>query len=554
MVRTLRDFMLDCERLKCKDATGVNEINDSFFSLPEEDREGAVLGLFAEALAVNPSLFSLSLSNFGGFPTNELSPELWHALAGFVKRCPTLQKLKLDDVACYSEQLVRSIAQAPYLSDLTLSRMIVGREEALNLQHVLSKCTRLKVFRLQQIDMKCEEAPALIAQGLEENASIQICSMFQVYDCERILEGLVNHSTLTNLMVENCVKSGNAIRRVLTSPKTLLERLTFTAIEIPHALHASLPNDALMTGEEVQRQDPWLNILKGLEENKTVKDFRVVSETFTTDRAGGYLTMLMRNTKLRMVVFSKCACQGEVASLVLEGLAADTTLVNVQFSECSLKANPLDRLNATVTPGVLVSRLLKSVHTLTHLGLIACYLNDSDACALASSLRENSSLQKLDIQRNSFSSDALESLVAALQVNKYIRLVDIRGNKDMWKSTEVTNRFIRALPRMQGLKVLRMDAQVLTELQTGMVVDAVAEQARLEYIDLAPTGKDKQRLALYFEAHKFGRGLVLSETPYALWPYILARVALRSRPSVLFYMMRQKVELVKVEAGRYTHT
>jgi hypothetical protein len=83
-----------------------------------------------------------------------------------------------------------------------------------------------------------------------------------------------------------------------------------------------------------------------------------------------------------------------------------------------------------------------------------------------------------------------------------------------------------------------------------MVVDAVAEQARLEYIDLAPTGKDKQRLALYLEAHKFGRGLVLSETPYALWSYILARVTLRSRPSVLFYIMRQKVELIKVDTGR----
>jgi hypothetical protein len=550
MARTLHDFIRDCERLKYKDATGVNEINDSFFSLPEEDRESAVLGLFTEALAMNPSLFSLSLSNFGGFPINELSPELWHALANFVKRSPTLQKLKLDDVACYSEQLVRSIAQAPYLTDLTLSRMIVGREEALNLQHVLSKCTRLKVFRLQQIDMECQEAPVLIAQGLEENTSIQICSLFQVYDCERILEGLVNHLSLTNLMVENCVKSGKVIRRVLISPKTLLERLTFTAIEIPHARHASLPNEGLMTGEEIQRQDPWLNILKGLEENKTVKDFRVVSETVTTDRAGGYLTMLTRNTKLRMVVFSKCACPGEVASLILGGLAADTTLVNVQFNECNLEVNPLDRLNATVTPGVLVSRLLKSVHTLTHLGIIACNLNDSDASALASSLRENSSLQKLDIQRNSFSSDALECLVAALQVNQYIRLLDIRGNKAMWKSTEVTNRFIRALPRMQGLKVLRMDAQVLTELETGMVVDAVAEQARLEYIDLAPTGKDKQRLALYLEAHKFGRGLVLSETPYALWSYILARVTLRSRPSVLFYIMRQKVELIKVDTGR----
>jgi predicted metal-binding protein len=429
--------------------------------------------------------------------------------------------------------------------------MIVGRDEALNLHHVLSKCTRLKVFRLQQIDMECEEAPVLIAQGLEENTSIQVCTLFQVYDCERVIEGLVNHLTLTNLMVENCVKSGEAIRRVLTSPKTLLERLTFTAIESPHARHASLPNDGLMAREEIQRQDPWLNILKGLEENKTVKDFRVVSETVTPDRAGGFRTMLQRNTKLRMVVFTKCACPGEVAPLVLGGLAADTTLVNVHFNECNLKAtDPLDRQNATVTPGVLVSRLLKSVPTLTHLGLIACNLNDSDARELASSLHENSSLQKLDIQRNSFSSDALECLVAALQVNQYIRSVDIRGNKAMWKSTKVTTRFIRALPRMQRLKVLRMDAQVLTELQTGMVVDAVAEQARLEYIDLAPTGKDKERLALYLEAHKFGRGLVLSETPHALWPNILARIALRSHPSVMFYILRQKAELIKVKNGR----
>jgi hypothetical protein len=261
--------------------------------------------------------------------------------------------------------------------------------------------------------------------------------------------------------------------------------------------------------------------------------------------------MLQRNTKIRMVVFSKCTGPGEVTSLVLGGLAPDTTLVNVQFNECNLEANTLDRLNATVlTPGVLVSRLLKSVHTLTHLAVIACNLNDSDARALASSLRENSSLQKLDIQRNSFSSDALECLVAALQVNQYIRSVDIRGNKAMWRSTEVTTRFIRALPRMQGLIVLRMDAQVLTELQTEMIVDAVAEQARLEYIDLAPAGKDKQRLALYLEAHKFGRGLVLSETPHALWPNILARVAIHSRPSVLFYILRQKAELIKVETGR----
>jgi hypothetical protein len=258
------NFIFDCMRLKANDPAipVLTEIDECFFSLQEEEEEELEDGdvrLFMEALAMNQGLESLVLSSFGGLVPLEFAPELWSKLADFVKRSSSLQKLKLDDVACHQANLVRSIAETPFLSELTLSRMGVGHDEAQNIHQVLSQCHTLKSLSLLQIDMERDEASAVIAKGLAENKSVQVVALFQVYHCDRIVGGLVDHASLKQLTVENCVESGETMKTLLTS-STPLERLIIAELESPHTRHASMNvNNRSSTMEKgSQDHDPWL--------------------------------------------------------------------------------------------------------------------------------------------------------------------------------------------------------------------------------------------------------------------------------------------------------
>jgi Ran GTPase-activating protein (RanGAP) involved in mRNA processing and transport len=268
---------------------------------------------------------------------------------------------------------------------------------------------------------------------------------------------------------------------------------------------------------------------------------RIISEVIPLERAAEFGKMLQSNSMLHTVVFLDCKFSKEASKSLLEGLAANKTLEQAHFSECDFNnmGAHSKRLALATNPNIVasgvLSHMLQTNSSLTHLRLSACNLDDTDAHDLASGLRVNSSLRSLDVQNNFFSGIALEFLVATLEANRNVASMDIRGNVAMWKSEQAVALFAQALPKMKALKALRMDGTALTVAHTKLIVDAIAKNTKLEHIDLTPSDDDKPRLDLYLDANKFGRGLISQETeaPPALWVNVLSRIALHSTPSVM---------------------
>jgi hypothetical protein len=137
------------------------------------------------------------------------------------------------------------------------------------------------------------------------------------------------------------------------------------------------------------------------------------------------------------------------------------------------------------------------------------------------------------------SSDALECLVA-LQVNNTSDCSTLRGNKAMWGGVDRghEDRFIPALPRRTQALVWTQ----VTELETGMVVDAVAEQARWSILASSYGKGINKDLLLYIGGAQIRKGAwFLSETPYTLRSYILAPGYTQSSQCSFFYIMRQSL-------------
>jgi hypothetical protein len=196
--------------------------------------------------------------------------------------------------------------------------------------------------------------------------------------------------------------------------------------------------------------DAQVDLLSGAKSNTQILKFQA---SFVSDEAHSLVAdFLSRNRRLKEQSEKTKGCshaftplEQKIQSLLTnDENEEDTDMFEVDGDLSFTILKPREILS--------IAKAMRLNYTLKVLRICNVQLTDEFACALASSLVDNNSLDLLDLSRNSFSSQGIIALVWSLETNTSLRHFNVLGqDPDPTFSSEEQNDMIRLLDLNQRL-------------------------------------------------------------------------------------------------------
>jgi Ran GTPase-activating protein (RanGAP) involved in mRNA processing and transport len=527
--------------------------------LHEDDRmeypHQQFLSKFIKAIGQSTSVQELSLTNLGLKPAGKSFEKM-------LTRTKTLRHLKFDlkGQGPLEEAATAAIASG-FSKNTTLREIKLFGWQQTSLVPVLTALQDHPVLeRLEVTSYRSLAGMDAFLRGKHPQLKELMIGKFkgsigeQTVGFESFMQEMERNTTIIELTFAAVPLQRDNIQQLKTMLRrnTVLEDLCLAGTKLGSAGLADIAS-ALYRNTSIQCLDLTHNGLDDLaagdtlrellRRNKTITKFRIQHNKF-----GGYIDVVRciadgfrANTTLQELDLSDCELNDEGLSILATSLGQQKrSLVNLNLSANQITCSGLRALVNHATAALsTVTRLnlsgnsvldegasflaetlrLQTLQSLTHLCLFECGISDDGLMALMLALEENETLEKLDLEENTFSARGYLALASSLPSIKGLRQIDFSCSTS--------------------------DPSVVSAMLEGFRENTSLHKANIVG---GEQGNDwSQQVSFFLDRNKFSRLLEDSDTDdrasLGLWSRALGSVA--TQPSVLFHVLTSKVGLIR---------
>lgn len=253
------------------------------------------------------------------------------------------------------------------------------------------------------------------------------------------------------------------------------------------------------------------SLAKGLKENKSVKILDL-----SRSRLDSFFPLahgLEDNTSVTELRLRSLGLNDENIGVLLEALRGRSTLtvLDLSFNHC----RSMEAVAALVSdPGCRLHELVLGFQNMWQSSQI-------EFAALARALRKNKSITKLSLRRNKLKDSDLLLLTTALTCNYTLQQLDLRENL-------ISSEGIRALAAvlMNGASIRRINVSKnpFDEVGSLALLNAARNNHALIQVEVGRGCPQSHEIRFETALNHGGRGLLVMNTPLALWPWVLQRI------------------------------
>jgi Ran GTPase-activating protein (RanGAP) involved in mRNA processing and transport len=373
-----------------------------------------------------------------------------------------------------------------------------------------------------------------------------------------VLRELERNTTVTSLAIRESLLSPENVQQLkaVLHQNTALQSLVLECglgsvglAEIAPALYGSTSIKTLDLTRNGLDDIESANVLRELlRRNKTITSLCIDENAFGLNAAAtrSIVEGVRSNTALQKLDLFQCGLDDRCFSLLANALA----IRNTSILELVLNLNII----TSVGVRALVDDNMEAVKTLTKLCLSRNPIRSEGARILADALERNvmPNLKQLDLWGCIIDDDGLVALVSALEQNTSLQILDLQYNSFGERGFMA---LAESLPNIKGLHQIELTTENASFQSTlPLLLEGFRKNTSLVKvtIDECEPGEWSQELKFLGQRNRFTPLLKASDPPDAspqlgIWSRALAKVA--TEPDVLFHVLRNKPKLVGSAGG-----
>ena len=375
----------------------------------------------------------------------------------------------------------------------------------------MPKLTKVEIF-LQPPTENVHLAINNIFTELSQNPNINYVRIFltsmtmpQLLDdksAEAMIEMIEKRSTVLSLKIDVALFGTPFMKKFFGGYLGTSNKISELNIyeKIPTSRRSMNRNDGRITGSKA------VTLFAALKTNQSIASLKLSDSEllFATPEASTALEeMLCTNTALRSLHFRNCGMNTQMTSAVSKALQVNGSLTELI----------LDKVEEGIGP--VLNSLATSPSTLCTLSLRECHINNADEPSLTALLTRNT-LKSLDLTSNDLGPEAATSLFSTLKDNSSLETLDLsysRGLDD--GDTEALSAAIEeAFSKNNTLKVLRLSHSNIPRLTVQGIANALANGSSLAEVNIEQskvTMSGVQKLFIALQTNASLKKLMLRE-------------------------------------------
>ena len=377
-----------------------------------------------------------------------------------------------------------------------------------------SDCDKPQLEELRLVE--CElTGPAIrsLQRGWEHNPFLRILDVrgnsLEDDSCHAIAEILNTATSLTKVILEDnnigddglAILSQNGLRQNTTLQQLCLKENNFG----PNGVQA---------------------LADALQFNQCLEELDLSYNSVSNAGATALGNMLARNTKLQDLVLETVMLGGIGVFGLCSGLRSNKTLHKLNLSGNTFGATGIQALATLLAAGEECPCSLKSLR------LSSCQLLDEGVAAMARALEQNSGLEEIILPFNRFGDEGADAIG-------------------------------QSLPKWKGLMSLQIQFNMFSEAGFEKIVKGLSKNLYLKSIYLLNAGPSNRRIDKLFQEmqhwirlNKGGRRVLNEQNALSpsLWPLVLAKADKAYSSEALFFLIKERPDVVRVNTRSATTT
>ncbi|CAG8583487.1 349_t:CDS:2 [Cetraspora pellucida] len=470
--------------------------------------------LMLKALKENKTISSLDISE------NTISPALGKALMKVLETNNTLTFLNLrstnlePEITVFLMKILRS--NKTRLIDLNLSKNgeKFGKKARLIIE-TLGKNTTLKTLNLSDNPIEWADVKFVHLEGNRtlENLDLSNSNLNHVY-LEKMKRYLSRSKKLKalNLSSNNLTyQSERIVAEILATNKTL-KSLNLSFNKISSTLD-SLEREGRIsiTGRYSYDRNSALkvnNLAKALEKNKTLKKLDLSSNYIRLEAGRSIAKALTMNKVINELSFSDNGIVSELKDLLIN-ILANSNIISINLKSTKISSDMV----------ISLSGLLKSNKT---------------------------KLRCLNLSRNEISSEAIGSLIEALEENTHLRSLDL---SNITSAGQIGRELAKSLEINRTLKCLNLSTCNIRAVAVSALAKALQTNFILSDLDLSNNGASMSPLMKTLETNKALTRLNLNDIDFNSDEIEVLANALKTN-NALTHLYLSKIIMYEPESGK----
>lgn len=423
---------------------------------------------FAEVLKKNSSIQNLNLSDTGIFDGGYgcVTPTI---LFDGLRENSSVQKLKLYGNAIGA---VGATALAEALTENSL-----GCIQELDLGHQYSR-EQLRLMSRKSFTLGVEGVRSLAA-AVGKNSTLKVLNLCQngigVEGVKALAEALKENSSIHKLdLSHNSIGGGGAtaLAEALRKNTSIQElNLAYCIPKVDAGEGWCQLATAVGISSSLKVVDLGDNFLQVERSSLKVVD---LAENFLQALAKG----LKENSTLQKLYLGYSGIEFRGTQALVSALSENSTMLSLSLRGCKIDA------------GWLIAGL-RDNSSIQELDLADCSVGDEEARNLASVLRHDSSLRELNLAGNRIDQDGIQALFEALKVNTTLRSLDLSKNRAVhWQA------LAEALKVNSTLRVLNLTGSKYCKIESGdwqVLAAALKENSTFQELSLYAHSRDERK-------------------------------------------------------------
>ena len=463
----------------------VLQMNTTLISLKlcNINNNGAVN--IAKAIQMNTTLQTLDMSN------NKISDDGVIAISDYLKRNSLLEKLNLSKNKI-TDKGANMIAEALQLNttlkqlDLSINKIFGDGATAISNILITNKS-------LQELNMSKNEitnkGAKMIAEALQLNTTLKQLdlSINKIFDdgATAISDVLKGNITLQELNISHNNITNKGIKKI-TEVIQINSTLQNINISKNH-----ISSDGLLYFMETVKNNCTLQVVNITHNNVTRSGFRSIKQCiknlqYPIQTCASWNEINTYGQLMSKI--SKSCSPDDIEEDVWSFEEYDPDHLVMCLSECLKEDDTLQELNLpyiriTSEGAKSIAEAIKVNTTLNILNIKGNRITDDGVAAISDSLKSNNSLQELNMHDNNITSEGAKKIAEAIKVNTTLKILNINGNTISDDGVAAISDSLKSNNSLQELHVSDND---ITSERVKKIAEAIKVNTTLHTLDIRP--------------------------------------------------------------------
>jgi len=277
-----------------------------------------------------------------------------------------------------------------------------------------------------------------------------------------------------------------------------------------------------------------------LSKNRFLTELRICHNSIDAEAAISFCQGLQDNKTLEVIDLTGNGMKDEAVELLCQGLVLNS----------SVRSLCLDFNNFTKRGVAAISHMLSQNSILQDLNLFGNHIDEEGGRLLACALTTTKCrLSTLHLSFNDLGDFGATYIAKALTVNTSLKKLWIAANQF---GNQGFMAFAEHLPNFHGLQQLNIGDCFGNEA-AFIMLQSMRSNFELQVLYMESILYDDERteylINFYIQLNRAGRKLLCHQPnfPAGLWANVLARTSTNAKPEIIYYLLREKPELVEMK-------